>query len=105
MYGLASLIPAYIALNEKYLKWNYFVGVWTLIQFNPITGLAMIAFILGDFFKPGADRSGDLPDTILGIFFIVLFALIVILAFILAIKLISKTSKYRKRIKIQAIPE
>ncbi|PKQ67485.1 hypothetical protein BZG01_07020 [Labilibaculum manganireducens] len=99
LYGLITLVPAYIALSPKHIKWNYFVGIWTLIQFNPLTGLAMIGFILGDFFKPGADRAGDLFDTIFAIVCILIFAAIVISSFILGILLISKTSKYNKLIK------
>lgn len=99
LYGLITLMPAYIALNPKHIKWNYFVGIWTLIQFNPLTGLAMIGFILGDFFKPGADRAGDLFDTILAIVCILIFAAIVISSFILGILIIRKTSKYNKQIK------
>lgn len=99
LYGLITLIPAYIALNTQYIKCNYFVGAWTLIQFNPLTGLAMIGFILGDFFKPGADRAGDLFDSILAIIGILIFITIVIASFILGISLLKKTSKYRKLVK------
>ncbi|WP_461629222.1 hypothetical protein [Labilibaculum euxinus] len=102
LYGLITLVPAYIALNAKHIKWNYFVGIWTLIQFNPLTGLAMIGFILGDFFKPGADRAGDLFDTILAIVCILIFAAIVISSFILGILIIRKTSKYNKLVKALA---
>lgn len=98
-YGLITLIPAYIALDEKWIKWNYFVGIWTLIQFNPITILAMIAFLLGDFFKAGADRSVGSLDTILAVFLMVTFITIAITSFVLAIKLISRTSKHCKLIK------
>lgn len=101
LYGLTTVIPAYIALNEKYIKWNYFVAAWTLIQFNPLTGIALAAFIIGDFLKSGADRSADSLDTILAIIAIIIFVLIVISAFVLAILLISKTSKYSKQIKVQ----
>ena len=102
LYGLLTVIPAYVALNKKHLKWNYFVGAWTLIQFNPLTGIALTAFIIGDFLKAGANRSADSLDTIFGIISILLFALLVISAFVLAIMLLSKTSKYNKRIKTQA---
>jgi hypothetical protein len=104
-YGLITLIPAYIALNENRIKWNYFVGIWTLIQFNPITILAMIAFLLGDFLKTGADRSVGSLDTILAVFLMLTFITIAITSFVLGIKLISRTSKHCKLIKSVTISE
>jgi hypothetical protein len=65
----------------------------------------MIGFVIGDFFKPGADRAGDLFDTILAVIGMLIFTAIVIAAFILAISLLSKTSKYSKLIKSLAIQE
>ena len=103
-YGLITLIPAYIALEEKWIKWNYFVGIWTLIQFNPITILALIAFLLGDFLKAGARNIASL-DTILAVFFMLTFIMIAITSFVLGIKLISRTSKHCKLIKSVAISE
>jgi len=103
-YGLITLIPAYIALNEKQIKWNYFVGIWAVFRFNPFSGIAMVAFVLGDFFRPGPTGAIDTLEP-LGILLIVLFALLIIAAFVLGIMLLIKTSKCVKLIKSQNIAD
>jgi len=85
--GLITMIPAYIALNKTKLKWNYFVGIWALLKFNPV-GLAMIGFMLSD----SAMNFGAITMyVVIGVIII-----IAISQFVLGIIILSKTAKYIK---------
>ena len=85
--GVITIIPAYIALKESNLKWNYFVGIWALVKYNPI-GLAMISFILGDLIW---NFEGSIIYLTMGLIFIVAIS-----SFVLGIIIIVKTAKYFK---------
>ena len=85
--GVITIIPAYIALKESNLKWNYFVGIWALVKYNPI-GLAMISFILGDLIW---NFEGSIIYLTMGLVFIVAIS-----SFVLGIIIIVKTAKYFK---------
>lgn len=111
--GLTTIIPAYIALTEKNINWNYFVGIWTIVRYNPITWIAMLAFVLGDFFRVDRRRaplesSADGVfnwDTILVISIIIFFLLLVLASFILGIILIVKTVKHNRLKRMNALTE
>ena len=91
--GVITIIPAYLALTNKKLKWNYFVGIWALVKFNPITGIPLVAFIIGDLF----DSFGlDTLSTILMITCISCVVLIAISSLIFGIIILIKTSKHYK---------
>jgi hypothetical protein len=102
--GLITLIPAYIALTEKNINWNYFVGIWSIVKYNPIILIAMIAFVLGDFYRVNGRKVHNESstdsfmswDTILAIAIVVLFLLLVLSSFIIGIILITKTVKHNK---------
>ncbi len=83
--GLITVIPAYLAMKESNLKWNYFVGIIALVKYNPI-GLALILFLLGDLNMNFAESIMYLS--------IGLILLLAISSFILGIILIVKTAKY-----------
>ena len=91
--GVITIIPAYMALKESNLKWNYFVGIWALVKYNPLTGTAMVAFILAKIF------SGFGGGTLSTIFMFLTIALVVIVAIsslVVGIIIIVKTAKYIK---------
>ena len=91
--GVITIIPAYLALTKKKYKWNYFVGIWALVKFNPITGIPLVAFIIGDLF----DSFGlDTLSTILMITCISCVVLIAISSLIFGIIILVKTSKHYK---------
>lgn len=87
--GVITIIPAYMALTTKNFKWNYFVGIWALIIFNPLSGIPMLAFIIGDLF-------GSSLSTIPMIICIICVVSVVISSFVLGIIILVKTSKYYK---------
>ncbi len=91
--GVITIIPAYLALTNKKFKWNYFVGIWALVKFNPITGIPLVAFIIGDLF----DSFGlDTLSTILMITCISCVVIIAISSLIFGIIILVKTSKHYK---------
>ena len=91
--GVITIIPAYLALTNKKFKWNYFVGIWALVKFNPITGIPLMAFIIGNLF----DSFGlDTLSTILMITCISCVVLIAISSLIFGIIILVKTSKHFK---------
>ncbi|MDA3891283.1 MAG: hypothetical protein PF517_06410 [Salinivirgaceae bacterium] len=87
--GVITIFTAYIALKENKLKWNYFVGIWALVKYNPI-GLALISFILSDFI---GNSSGSI---IIAFIIIGLVFIVAISSFVLGIIIIVKTVKYIK---------
>jgi hypothetical protein len=100
LFGLITIVPAYIALTEKNYNWNYFVSIWTIIKYNPITWIAMVAFILGDFFR-ASQSSAHVHravgwDTLLPIAIAICFLLLVLASFVFGILLIVNTMKYSK---------
>ncbi|MBN1253332.1 MAG: hypothetical protein JXR51_10375 [Bacteroidales bacterium] len=101
--GLLTIIPANIALDEKKFKWNYFVGAWTLIKYNPITILAILGFISGYFSYIIDIVSINTSDKLIGILFIICFILIAVTAFVLGILIIIKTERQIKLRKSQSI--
>lgn len=103
--GLITLIPAYIALNEKNINWNYFVSIWAMIKYNPITLLALVAFIAGDFFRANKKASSGEEtmgwDTIVAMAIAVCFFLIMVASFVLGVILLVKTIKHFKLKRIE----
>ena len=91
--GVITIIPAYLALTKKNFKWNYFVGIWALIKFNPITGIPLVAFIIGDLFS--SSGMGTL-STIVMIICIFCVVSIAISSLIFGIIILIKTSKHYK---------
>ncbi len=87
--GIITIFTAYIALKKNKLKWNYFVGIWALVKYNPI-GLALISFILSDFI---GNSSGSI---IIAFIIIGLVFIVAISSFVLGIIIIVKTVKYIK---------
>ncbi len=86
-----TAFTAYVALKDHKLKWNYFVGIWALIKYNPF-GLVLIFFLLSGFLRDSVGST--MPIVIISIAILVL--LIAIFSFVLGIILIVKTSKYIK---------
>ena len=91
--GVITIIPAYMALTKKNFKWNYFVGIWALIKFNPITGIPLVAFIIGDLF---GSFGLDTLSTVIMITCISCVVSISISSLIFGIIILIKTSKYYK---------
>ena len=91
--GVITIIPAYLALTKKNLKWNYFVGIWALIKFNPITGIPLVAFIIGDLLSSSGMGAFSTIVMIICIFCVVLIA---ISSLIFGIIILIKTSKHYK---------
>lgn len=91
--GVITIIPAYLALTKKKYKWNYFVGIWALIKFNPITGIPLVAFIIGDLL---GSFGLDTLSTIIMVICISCVVLIAISSLIFGIIILIKTSKYYK---------
>ena len=89
--GGITAFTAYVALKDHKLKWNYFVGIWALIKYNPF-GLVLIFFLLSGFLRDSVGST--MPIVIISIAVLVL--LIAIFSFVLGIILIVKTSKYIK---------
>jgi len=100
LFGLITIVPAYIALTEKNYNWNYFVSIWTIVKYNPITWIAMVAFIVGDFFRASQSHTHIHRsmgwDTILPIAIAMCFLLLVLASFVFGILLIVNTMKYSK---------
>jgi hypothetical protein len=98
--GLITLVPAYIGMIEKKINWNYFVGIWVIVKYNPITAIAMLAFILGDFFK--VYRIMENPENSMNSKIVIIFAIFICIllflltSFVLGIILIVKTAKHNK---------
>ncbi len=90
--GLITVIPAYMAMKKSNVKWNYFVGIWALLKYNPL-GLALFSFILGDALM---NFGFDTFSTILMYLTIGLIILAVVGSLIVGIILLVKTSKYMK---------
>ena len=85
--GLVTIIPAYLALKQSKLKWNYFVAIWALLKYNPI-GLALIFFVIS-----------DLPMNLSDFAFYGVGAgmlIVAISSFVIGIIILVKTSKYFK---------
>ena len=97
--GLITTIPAYIALTEKNIKWNYFVGIWTMVKYNPIILIAMVAFVLGDFVKTNKSvyvKNSTDWDTVFAIVITICLLLLVLASFILGLILIVNTAKHNR---------
>jgi hypothetical protein len=90
--GLITIIPAYLALKEKKIKMNYFVGIWAIIKYNPIIGIALTAFILGDMSRVYGRHNMFENNYV--ITFILCFALLIITSFVSGIILIIKTNQH-----------
>jgi len=90
--GLITIIPAYMAMKKSNVKWNYFVGIWAVLKYNPL-GLALFSFILGDAL---VNFGFGTFSTILMYLTIGLVILAVIGSLITGIILLGKTSKYLK---------
>jgi hypothetical protein len=91
--GVITIIPAYLALTKKNFKWNYFVGIWAIIKFNPITGISLMAFIIGDLLS--SFGTGTLSSIVM-IICISYVVLIAISSLIFGIIILIKTSKHYK---------
>ena len=89
--GGITVYTAYIALSENKWKWNYFIGIWALVKYNPL-GLAMISFMLSDALRNSV--GGPMPVIIVSLAFLVF--ILAILSFIIGIILIVKTVRYAK---------
>jgi len=90
--GVISIIPAYVALNGNNLKWNYFVGIWALVKYNPI-GLIMLSFVV-------TDLTSKFNESIMYLTMALVFV-VAISSFILGIIIIIKTVNYFKSQNIQ----
>ncbi|MCK5028137.1 MAG: hypothetical protein KAR57_00790 [Bacteroidales bacterium] len=95
MPGLITIFPAYFTLNKNTIRRRYFVGIWPLIKFNPV-GVAIIAFLLGDFF---ANAPYNYSSVIFPTLFII-FLPIGLLSLILGIILIVKISRHNKYLNL-----
>jgi len=86
LIGLITIISAYLPLKEDKIKWNYFVGIWALLKYNPL-GLAFLSFLLSD---TAMAYDSTTAAFITGIAFFVLG----IASLVLGIIIIVKTYKY-----------
>lgn len=95
--GLITIIPAYMTLNKVTIKRNYFVGIWALIKYNPVS-FALLAFILGDFY-------GNSYNYNFGFITIIVLSYLVFggLSLVFGIMLIIKISKHNRTIKQQML--
>lgn len=86
--GLITIITAFIPIKEDKLKWNYFVGIWALLKYNPL-GIAAILFLLSDLMMSFESTTATI---VVGI------ALLItgLCSLVMGIILIVKTSKYLK---------
>ncbi|MBI5541500.1 MAG: hypothetical protein HY951_15665 [Bacteroidia bacterium] len=89
--GLITIIPAFFTLNKDLMKRRYFVGIWSLIKYNPVS-IALVAFVLGDLFG-GAINYNYSVVLILMIIFFLIGASSIVLGIIIIFK-ISKHNKY-----------
>ena len=107
IFGLITLIPAYIALAEKNINWNYFVGIWTVVRYNPITWIAMLAFIAGDLFGTSSKKmhvkSPMNWHSILAISLAICFVLLVFASFVFGVILLVKTAKHNNLKKAEMV--
>jgi len=92
--GLVTVIAAYLSMNKMGKKRRYFVGIWALIKYNPI-GLAIIAFIMGDFFA-----TSNIPENNYLYPAISLIIILGLMSFVTGIVIIVKISKHNKMIKL-----
>ena len=85
---LLFIIP--IILGMKKIKWNYFVSIWTMLKYNPVSGFFLI-FLTLNMVIYELGRSG--------LFIVFIVGVLIILEFILGIILLVKTTKYFKSLK------
>jgi hypothetical protein len=95
--GLLTLIPAYLALNEKRVKLNYFVSIWAILRYNPITAGALTFLIIDATSGVHLDSSTHFRLNAI----IYSYNGLAIPALIFGILLIIKTSKYIKQGKLK----
>jgi hypothetical protein len=92
LIGVITIIPAYLALSKREIKWNYFTGIWAILKYNPI-GIAMVSFIIGDFL---GGTSETLFGEILMFSSSIILFLVVIGSFVLGIVILVKTESFKK---------
>lgn len=92
--GLITIIPAYISLIDEKIKWKYFVGVWALIKYNPIS-VALTSFIIADLTNGAFYNKQSLIFFLLGIF----MTIIGICSIVIGIFIIILTAKQIKLLK------
>lgn len=85
--GIVTVITAFIPIKEEKLKWNYFVGIWALLKYNPLS-FAAIFFIISDLFA--FSSSSYTAIMIVSILLIVTG----LASLVLGIIVIVKTSRY-----------
>lgn len=93
--GLTTIIPAYLSLNENYIRWNNILGIWGIIKYSPFIWVGLLGFIFGDL-HAAKDHGILLKDNlfysiVVSIEF--LFVLLVITSFIFSIILLRLTAK------------
>jgi hypothetical protein len=107
IFGLITIIPAYIALNEKNMNWNYFVSIWAMVKYNPIILIALVAFILGDFYRVNGNKVSNAHEmslsTIILMIVILCFFLVMFASLALGIVLLVKTIKHKKLMQIELL--
>jgi len=107
LFGLITIIPAYIALYEKKMNWNYFVSIWAIVKYNPIIIIASVAFILGDFFRANGDKVSSSHETswitIILVIIILCFFLVMVASLAFGIVLLVKTIKHKKLMRIELL--
>ena len=105
IFGLITIIPAYIAINEKNMNWNYFVSIWAMIKYNPIVLFGLVAFFLGDFFRANGAKVSSSHEmgwsTIISMIIILCFFLVMFASLALGILLLVKTIKHKKLMRIE----
>ena len=98
--GLITIIPAYISLIDQKIKWKYFVGIWALVKYNPIT-LALTSFIIADLF--GSSINSNSYNLIS--FGLISLSFIGISSFVIGIFIIILTTKQIKLLKLHVNDE
>ncbi|SRR6056297_1158736 len=83
--GILTIYPAYMAQKKQNYKWNYFLGILSIVKFNPLT-LAILSFIFSDL----AYRFNTAGFYIC----IILSSLVFLASLILGIILLVKTARF-----------
>lgn len=91
--GLVTVLAAHRAMKPGKVRWNYFLGIWSMIKYNPVT-LGMVFFLLSDMFSPfGGYGAVNLSYGVM-VFIAVLTLAIFVFSFVAGIVIMVKTSKY-----------
>ncbi len=87
LIGIITIYPAYMAQKTQNNKWNVFLGVLSIVKFNPIT-LALLSFLFADLAYKFSAAGFYIS--------IILSAFVFLASLILGIILLVKTARFYK---------